>query len=128
MRQGRAQPISRDDVTIFTEREGRSCWSWRPTLRSNRVIGATTYVTYRDDDGDGDVWVRIEEDRWDEPEMGLGEEDIPFIELKEAEPLSWFVSYYVGIDELPQFSFLKLRALGCTDVNVLRRAREFDSE
>lgn len=123
------QELTFEEALTLTRRDAMTCWAWLPRTDRGRVIGATTFLSYRDDEdeGDGEAWVRVEGDDWHDPQMGE-EDDLPMLEIdEEVKRRPWFATPDIDRLELPEFSFLKLRALGCTDPDVLTAARAFDS-
>jgi hypothetical protein len=125
-------PLTFDQARELTAREGATCWTWVSRRSKGRVVGADTYITYRDEDSeDGEstdeAWVRMEGDDWTDPTIGE-EDDSSMDDLDgEARESVWYRTTKDRFD-LPDISFLKLRDLGCADPAVLARARAFDAE
>lgn len=129
-------PLTFSEARDLTTREGATCWTWVPRRHKGRIVGADTYVSYLDVDSEegygdgestGEAWVVVEGDYWADPTIGeQGDSSMEDLE-GEARESVW---YRTNKDRfgLPDFSFHRLRDLGCTDPTVLAQVRAYDDE
>ena len=127
-------PLTRGAVTFedargLIEDNGQRFWTWVPRYDGDAIAGAYTYVAYKDDDdeGDGRAWVIISGDWWDTPEIGE-EGDAEMVDIADGVgDAAWYpVPAGLGFG-LSDFSFYRLRELGCAHPAVLAVAREYDA-
>lgn len=117
-----------DEARRLTEDEGVVCWAWRPLRRRGVVAGATTYITGKDEE-DGTAWVSIQSDYWATAQEEGEEDSAAMANLDEADrALPWFRAPAGVGPPSEDFSYLRLRELGCTDPHVLKAAAEFDRD
>ena len=116
----------------LTAREGGHYWTWVARVSGVRLIGADTYVSFRDDDdpeSDGLPWVDFRGDDWADAHLEAEEDSMSMEEVPvEAREAPWYRTPLDPREGLEEISFLRLRELGCADPTVLEVARAFDGK